>query len=174
MNLQEFPYIEAEVRYAVKEYAATAVDVIARRLRLVLTCDLVIEPILNMFLFFTFVRFSLQLFTYLFTFFRLAFLNNQAAQECLPRIIEIMGEELKWSNAEKIRQMDMALNFLKTQMGKDANRQAKDSIPISLTRDEISKYVTRFSQLGMNYAFNRNCTNLFSTKIFCKDKNFVK
>merc|ERR1712038_1940261 len=30
----EFPYIEAEVRYAVKEYAATAVDVIARRLRL--------------------------------------------------------------------------------------------------------------------------------------------
>ena len=54
MNLQEFPYIEAEVRYAVKEYAATAVDVIARRLRLVLTCDLVIEPILNMFLFFYF------------------------------------------------------------------------------------------------------------------------
>jgi len=108
----EFPYIEAEVRYAVKEYAATAVDVIARRLRL-------------------------------------AFLNNQAAQECLPRIIEIMGEELKWSNAEKTRQMDMALNFLKTQMGKDANRQAKDSIPISLTRDEISKYVTRFSQLDV-------------------------
>jgi len=31
---QEFPYIDAEVRYAVKEYAATAVDVIARRLRL--------------------------------------------------------------------------------------------------------------------------------------------
>ena len=52
MNLQEFPYIEAEVRYAVKEYAATAVDVIARRLRLVLTRDLVIEPILNMFLFY--------------------------------------------------------------------------------------------------------------------------
>jgi len=31
---QEFPYIDAEVRYAVREYAATAVDVIARRLRL--------------------------------------------------------------------------------------------------------------------------------------------
>ncbi|CAG7829349.1 unnamed protein product, partial [Allacma fusca] len=30
----EFPYIDAEVRYAVKEYAATAVDIIARRLRL--------------------------------------------------------------------------------------------------------------------------------------------
>lgn len=31
---EEFPYIDAEVRYAVKEYACTAVDVIARRLRL--------------------------------------------------------------------------------------------------------------------------------------------
>ncbi|CAD5207869.1 unnamed protein product [Bursaphelenchus okinawaensis] len=31
---EEFPYLDAEVRYAVKEYACTAVDVIARRLRL--------------------------------------------------------------------------------------------------------------------------------------------
>ena len=29
-----FQYIDAEVKYAVKEYAATAVDIIARRLRL--------------------------------------------------------------------------------------------------------------------------------------------
>lgn len=29
-----FPYIDAEVRYACREYAATAIDVIARRLRL--------------------------------------------------------------------------------------------------------------------------------------------
>ena len=31
---QEFPYIEAEVKYAIKEYASTAVDVLARRTRL--------------------------------------------------------------------------------------------------------------------------------------------
>ncbi|KAH7714276.1 Protein T25G3.4 [Aphelenchoides avenae] len=31
---EEFPYLEAEVYYAVKEYASTAVDVLARRLRL--------------------------------------------------------------------------------------------------------------------------------------------
>ena len=31
---QEFPYIEAEVKYAVREYACTAVDVLARRTRL--------------------------------------------------------------------------------------------------------------------------------------------
>ncbi len=30
----EFPYIEAEVKYATKEYACTVVDVIARRTRL--------------------------------------------------------------------------------------------------------------------------------------------
>merc|ERR1712226_1596591 len=30
----DFPYICGEVRYAVKEYAATAVDIIARRLRI--------------------------------------------------------------------------------------------------------------------------------------------
>lgn len=31
---QEFPYIEAEVKYAIKEYACTAIDVLARRTRL--------------------------------------------------------------------------------------------------------------------------------------------
>uniref|UniRef100_A0AC35FU96 Glycerol-3-phosphate dehydrogenase n=1 Tax=Panagrolaimus sp. PS1159 TaxID=55785 RepID=A0AC35FU96_9BILA len=31
---EEFPYLEAEVRYAVREYACTAIDIIARRLRL--------------------------------------------------------------------------------------------------------------------------------------------
>ena len=32
---------------------------------------------------------------------RLAFLNAEAAEEALPQIIDIMGEELKWSKAEK-------------------------------------------------------------------------
>ncbi|CAJ0946480.1 unnamed protein product, partial [Mesorhabditis belari] len=31
---EEFPYLDAEIRYACREYAATAIDVIARRLRL--------------------------------------------------------------------------------------------------------------------------------------------
>lgn len=47
-----------------REYACTAVDMIARRLRL-------------------------------------AFLNVQAAAEALPAIVDIMAEELKWSDAEK-------------------------------------------------------------------------
>ena len=31
---EEFPYIDAEISYAVKEYARTAVDILARRTRL--------------------------------------------------------------------------------------------------------------------------------------------
>lgn len=59
----EFPYIDAEVRYGVREYALTAVDMIARRLRI-------------------------------------AFLNVQATEEALPDIINIMAEELKWSEGK--------------------------------------------------------------------------
>ena len=62
----DFPYIDAEVRYAVKEYAATAVDVIARRLRL-------------------------------------SFLNVQAAEEALPVVVQIMGDELGWDKQERAR-----------------------------------------------------------------------
>lgn len=61
---EDYPYLEEEIGVAVKEYAQTAVDVIARR-------------------------------------FRLAFINTQAALECLPRIIDLMAEELKWSKEEK-------------------------------------------------------------------------
>ena len=62
---EEFPYIEAEVIYAIKEYARTAVDILARRTRL-------------------------------------SFLNVLAADEALPRVIEIMAKELKWDE-KKIR-----------------------------------------------------------------------
>ncbi|MEQ2196406.1 hypothetical protein XENOCAPTIV_025555 [Xenoophorus captivus] len=62
--VSEFPYIEAEVLYAIKEYACTAIDVIARRTRL-------------------------------------GFLNVQAADEALPRIVHIMGKELNWTQEKR-------------------------------------------------------------------------
>ncbi|KAJ3150024.1 mitochondrial glycerol-3-phosphate dehydrogenase [Geranomyces michiganensis] len=72
-----YPYIEAEVRYAVqREYACTAVDVIARRTRL-------------------------------------AFLNAEAALESLPRVIDIMAQELGWSDARKKQEMKDGREFLK-------------------------------------------------------------
>ncbi|KAF7489126.1 Glycerol-3-phosphate dehydrogenase [Sarcoptes scabiei] len=71
----EFPYLEAEVRYAIKEYACTAIDVIARRTRL-------------------------------------AFLNVQATEEVLPKIVQIMSEELKWNKKQEEQELQKAREFL--------------------------------------------------------------
>jgi len=66
------------VRYAVRhEYALTATDVIARRLRL-------------------------------------SFLNAQAAAEALPRIVDIMAEELNWSSAHKHDELARTTLFLQS------------------------------------------------------------
>ncbi|GJJ72915.1 glycerol-3-phosphate dehydrogenase [Entomortierella parvispora] len=74
----QYPYIEAEVRYAVRrEYACTAVDVLARRLRL-------------------------------------AFLNVHAALDALPRVVEIMSEELHWDQARQEKEVEEAKQFLTT------------------------------------------------------------
>ncbi|XP_001599125.1 glycerol-3-phosphate dehydrogenase, mitochondrial isoform X1 [Nasonia vitripennis] len=103
----EFPYIDAEIRYGCREYARTAIDMIARRLRL-------------------------------------AFLNVQAAQEALPMIVDIMAEELKWSEDEKKKQLKAATEFIANEMGQVVNRASRDKIPINLTKDEIQLYIKRF------------------------------
>ncbi|CAO3702969.1 unnamed protein product [Rhizopus stolonifer] len=73
-----YPYIEAEVRYTVRqELANTAVDVLARRTRL-------------------------------------AFLNAEAALQSLPRVIEIMADELKWDDARKKEEYIKTTIFLGT------------------------------------------------------------
>ncbi|XP_050530673.1 glycerol-3-phosphate dehydrogenase, mitochondrial [Daktulosphaira vitifoliae] len=106
----DFPYIDAEIRYGVREYAMTAVDMIARRLRL-------------------------------------AFLNVQACQEALPTIVNIMAEELNWSEDEKQKQLKAASDFLATEMGMSVNRASRDKIPITLSKDEIKMYMKRFQLL---------------------------
>jgi len=103
----EFPYIDAEIRYGVREYAMTAVDMIARRLSL-------------------------------------AFLNVQAALEALPGIIDVMAEELKWSEDEKKKQLEKATEFLNTEMGAMVNRVSKDTKNINLTDEEKALYIKRF------------------------------
>lgn len=73
-----YPYLDGEVRYAVRhEYAQTAVDVLARRTRL-------------------------------------AFLNAQAALEALPKVIDMMAEELKWDNKRKEVEWKDTVKFLES------------------------------------------------------------
>ncbi|TPX34902.1 glycerol-3-phosphate dehydrogenase [Synchytrium microbalum] len=75
---QLYPYIEAEVRYAVRrEYACTAVDVLARRTRL-------------------------------------AFLNAAAAYEALDGVIDIMAEELAWTDKQRAQEREDTISYLYT------------------------------------------------------------
>ena len=106
----EFPYLEAEVRYAIREYASTAVDVIARRTRL-------------------------------------AFLNVQATEEVLPRIVEIMSEELKWSKKQQEEELKNAKEFLNSEMGRSVNQMIRSQLPISMSKDEINQLSKRFHDL---------------------------
>ncbi|NXK39538.1 GPDM protein, partial [Piprites chloris] len=106
--VSEFPYIEAEVVYGVKEYARTAVDIISRRTRL-------------------------------------AFLNVQAAEEALPRVVDIMGKELNWSDQKKKEELETAKKFLYYEMGyKVKTDQLTDSSEISLMPSDIERYKKRF------------------------------
>jgi len=60
---------------------------------------------------------------------RLAFLNAQAALESLPQVIDLMGEELKWSKQRKAQEWTEAVSFLGS-MGLPKGK-------LSLTREEV-------------------------------------
>uniref|UniRef100_A0A672ISF4 Glycerol-3-phosphate dehydrogenase, mitochondrial n=1 Tax=Salarias fasciatus TaxID=181472 RepID=A0A672ISF4_SALFA len=104
--VSEFPYIESEVIYAIKEYACTAIDVLARRTRL-------------------------------------GFLNVQAADEALPRIVAIMGQELGWS--QERRTLESARKFLYHEMGyRSRSEQLTRTSEINLDNQEVVRYKKRF------------------------------
>ncbi|XP_030642845.1 glycerol-3-phosphate dehydrogenase, mitochondrial-like isoform X2 [Chanos chanos] len=106
--VSEFPYIESEVQYAIKEYACTAIDVIARRTRM-------------------------------------GFLNVQAADEALPRIVHIMAKQLDWSEQRMKEELEAARQFLYYEMGyKSRSEQLTDASDITLSPAEVHRYTKRF------------------------------
>ncbi|KAM8712492.1 hypothetical protein ACLKA7_012925 [Drosophila subpalustris] len=107
----EFPYIEAEVRQGVKDYACTLVDMVARRLRV-------------------------------------AFLNVHVAEDILPKVANVMAQELNWSRKQKSRQILDAQKFLHTQMGQSPTLDpAQINIPIKLDVQQVHKYASHFKVL---------------------------
>jgi glycerol-3-phosphate dehydrogenase len=129
---QEFPYIDAEVKYAVKEYARTAIDVIARRTRM-------------------------------------SFLNVLAADEALPRIVEIMAEELKWSKQKQQEELEKAKEFLKKEMGLNLKYQMKTNVPINFSKDELNTYIKRFRSLDASnkgYITHKDLRAFFKVIVF--------
>ncbi|KAF9693791.1 hypothetical protein EKO04_008204 [Ascochyta lentis] len=123
-----YPYVDGEVRYAVRhEYAQTATDVIARRMRL-------------------------------------AFLNAQASLEALPRVIDIMAEELKWDTKRKDTEFKNGVEYLGS-MGLPKNK-------LSLTRKDVEsgkvgKYADEEYQLYARHGESdpQHCAELFEMGI---------
>ena len=124
-----YPYVDGEVRYAVRhEYAQTATDVIARRMRL-------------------------------------AFLNAQASLEALPKVIDIMAEELKWDSKRKDLEFKNGVTYLGS-MGLPKNK-------LSLTRKDVEsgkvgKYADEEYQLYARHGESpdpQHCAELFEMGI---------
>ncbi|KAH8300112.1 hypothetical protein KR044_010027 [Drosophila immigrans] len=110
----EFPYIEAEVRQGVKDYACTLVDMVARRLRV-------------------------------------AFLNVHVAKEILPKVANVMANELQWSKKKKAQEIEEAKLFLSTQMGQShANTASHVNIPIKMSVEQVQKYAAHFKSLDID------------------------
>lgn len=76
---------------------------------------------------------------------RLAFLNVQAAEEALPKIIQIMGKKLKWNEQRKKEELALARRFLYYEMGyKARSEQLTDQSEINLTAGDLERYKKRF------------------------------
>uniref|UniRef100_A0A1I8JIS2 Glycerol-3-phosphate dehydrogenase n=1 Tax=Macrostomum lignano TaxID=282301 RepID=A0A1I8JIS2_9PLAT len=105
-----YPYLESEVRWATREYACRAVDILARRTRL-------------------------------------AFANVHAAVEALPRVVQIMGEELGWSETKRQEELAHCKRFLRFEMGYNLKLQERLQHPINLSSDEIADLMSKFRKM---------------------------
>ncbi|XP_067934879.1 glycerol-3-phosphate dehydrogenase, mitochondrial-like isoform X2 [Watersipora subatra] len=110
----EYPYIEAEVLWAVRvEYARRALDVVARRTRL-------------------------------------AFLNVAAAEQALPRIVEIMGKELGWDAQKCKNELDYCIGFLEKEMGLHLKPKMTET-SLALSKDEVNLCVEKFQKIDKEH-----------------------
>lgn len=86
-----FLFVFEQVKYAIREYACRAIDVIARRTRL-------------------------------------SFINVHAAQEALPRVIEMMGRELGWNEeTKKVGKSKLAILVVSLILWRACTTQVKEN-----------------------------------------------
>ncbi|MGH0120692.1 UNVERIFIED_CONTAM: hypothetical protein FKN15_035078 [Acipenser sinensis] len=158
--VSEFPYIESEVQYAVKEYACTATDIIARRTRLgflnVQAAEEALPRIVEIMgkelkwseqkkkVQYAVKEYACTATDIIARRTRLGFLNVQAAEEALPRIVEIMGKELKWSEQKKKEELEAAKQFLYYEMGSKTRSEQLTNTEINLTPADVDRYKNRF------------------------------
>ncbi|KAH1001728.1 hypothetical protein HUJ04_005707 [Dendroctonus ponderosae] len=121
----EFPYIDAEVRYGCREYAMTAIDMIARRVRLAfLNVQAAQEALPDV------IAIMAE---------ELGWSEGEQKPILAWWLInpELLPEEQK-------RQSKLATEFLQNEMGQNVNRASRDKIPINLSKEEIQLYIKRF------------------------------
>jgi glycerol-3-phosphate dehydrogenase len=109
----EYPYLEAEVRYACRyEYANSAADVLGRRTRL-------------------------------------AFLDCYAALDALPRVIEIMSEELSWDKDRQTKEFEETKSYLKS-MGLDIIESSGYNHRSVFSKQEMLELRKVFSEISVD------------------------
>ena len=69
---------------------------------------------------------------------RIAFLNVQAADETLPRVVQIMGDHLGWDEDRRKNEIIAARAFLED-MGYSTRFNARDA-PLDLSIEEEKRY----------------------------------
>ncbi len=89
---------------------------------------------------------------------RLAFLNAQAALEALPKIIDLMGEELNWSKSRKALEWKNSVHFLGSMglpKGKlELTREDVEKGRVGKYTDEEYGYYARHGELPVIYNYN--------------------
>jgi glycerol-3-phosphate dehydrogenase len=70
---------------------------------------------------------------------RLAFLNKDASMEALPRVADIMAEELGWSKRTKASQMKAAQKYLESYGGR-IPQEDSGKVSLPLNQDVISLF----------------------------------
>ncbi|VDD79145.1 unnamed protein product [Mesocestoides corti] len=79
---------------------------------------------------------------------RLAFLDVGVAVEVLPKVIDLMAAELKWCPLRKKKEHELAMNFLKTEMGLGMKRTGP--VPVNFSPEEVEKIKHQFNSIDVD------------------------
>ncbi|KAM3187915.1 hypothetical protein ACTXT7_001321 [Hymenolepis weldensis] len=78
---------------------------------------------------------------------RVAFLNVQVAEEILPKVIDLMGDEYNWSCQRKRKEFYDTMRFLRTEMGLGMKRNKE--VLVNFTEDEKKKIISQFESIDV-------------------------
>nr|CDS16931.1 glycerol 3 phosphate dehydrogenase [Echinococcus granulosus] len=79
---------------------------------------------------------------------RLAFLDVRAAEEVLPKLIDLMAAELNWCPLRKKKEFEVAMKFLKTEMGLAMKRTK--TVPANFSPEEVENIRKQFSSIDVD------------------------